>query len=339
MQTPYYSDYVLHSYEPVPEHIATANLKPVPGYIEYVQGCCECLYRMHSVYITAKGGFQDVYVRYNLSPSEDLKQPRTCKTLDSQRNRDDCETQGQDQVATIMSAKAVYADLRSAPAEARLKDYIHPVHFQNCSTDYQGRMFRAYIHLFSLVKDIHPYCNVGNARAAQAGGGDGAEGPGGTSYCGHSYPGVLYKFPGTAATAGEPLEVRCILEGTKWVNPMLAYSPHSSSLLQPATGGDGTTNPKARSSNAAAFARLMGNASTPSTVISSINMLCTILEEMTKCSPDDIGTTELEMFQVCVFLFPRVLYSPCVVFVPNADQAVSRTPRPGSTPTPTCATT
>lgn len=139
VQTPYYTDYVLHSYEPVPEHIATANLKPVPGAIEYVQGCCECLYRLHSVYSPAKGAFQDVYIRYNLSPSEDLKQPRTCKSLDSQRNRDDCETQGQDQVATIMSAKAVYADLRSAPPESRLKDYISPAQFQNCSTEYQVR--------------------------------------------------------------------------------------------------------------------------------------------------------------------------------------------------------
>lgn len=151
-------------------------------------------------------------------------------------------------------------------------------------------MFRAFIHLFSLVDDIHPYCNVGNARAAQAGG---PEGPGSTSYCGHSYPGVLYTFPGTAATGGEALQVRCILEGTKWVNPMLAYSPHATSLLASDKSPTATVNNKAP-----AFSRLMGNATTPGAVTTSINLLCTILEEMTKSTPEDIGTTEMEMFQV-----------------------------------------
>ena len=38
LQTPYYYDYVMHSISPVAECIATANLKPVPGVIEYVPG-------------------------------------------------------------------------------------------------------------------------------------------------------------------------------------------------------------------------------------------------------------------------------------------------------------
>jgi hypothetical protein len=63
LQTPYYSDYSLHSYEPVPEHIAVANLKPVPGIIEYAPGCQDCFYQMHTVFSVSKGTFVNVYIR------------------------------------------------------------------------------------------------------------------------------------------------------------------------------------------------------------------------------------------------------------------------------------
>lgn len=46
-QTPYKSDFVLHSVTPVSKAVAVANLQPVPGKIEYVPGCPACFYRRH----------------------------------------------------------------------------------------------------------------------------------------------------------------------------------------------------------------------------------------------------------------------------------------------------
>lgn len=321
VQTPYYSDYVLHSYEPADEQVAKANLKPVQGILEYAPGCNECIYRLHSVYSAKKDAFQQVHVRYNLAPSEDLKQPRTCKTLESIRNCDDCETQAQDQIATILSAMRVYQSMKSAPPDARLNEYINPALFGHCSIEYQAKLFRAFVHLFSLATDMHPYSNIGNARAPKAGMSNPDDaGQLGDTYCGHSYPGVMYMFPGSAGAtttnsattitgkadlpAPPAMQVRCILEGTRWVNSMMAYTSLASSMsnlhLEKHGGSSSSSNSKKEASSLPlpfSSARIMGNASVPGATIASMNMLGTILQEMTKTSADDIGIIELEMFQ------------------------------------------
>jgi hypothetical protein len=63
MQTPYAYDMVLHSVMPVPEHIALANLKPVPGVIEYAQGCHDCFYKLHKIYSTTDKKFYEQWYR------------------------------------------------------------------------------------------------------------------------------------------------------------------------------------------------------------------------------------------------------------------------------------
>lgn len=48
-QTPYYSDYVIQSVQLVENAaIALADLQPVPGSIEYEQGCSACFYKQHT---------------------------------------------------------------------------------------------------------------------------------------------------------------------------------------------------------------------------------------------------------------------------------------------------
>lgn len=63
LQTPYAYDMVLHSVMPVQEHIALANLKPVPGVIEYAQDCHDCFYKMHRIYSTTEKKFYDQWYR------------------------------------------------------------------------------------------------------------------------------------------------------------------------------------------------------------------------------------------------------------------------------------
>ena len=63
LQTPYAYDMVLHSVMPVPEHIATANLKPLPGVIEYAPECHDCHYKMHRIYSTTENKFYDQWYR------------------------------------------------------------------------------------------------------------------------------------------------------------------------------------------------------------------------------------------------------------------------------------
>jgi hypothetical protein len=63
MQTPYQYDMVLHSVMPVPEHIALANFKPVPGLIQYAQDCHNCFYKMHKIYSTTEKKFYDQWYR------------------------------------------------------------------------------------------------------------------------------------------------------------------------------------------------------------------------------------------------------------------------------------
>jgi hypothetical protein len=63
MQTPYAYDMVLHSVMPVPEHIALANLKPIPGLIQYAQDCHDCFYRLHRIYSTTDKKFYDQWYR------------------------------------------------------------------------------------------------------------------------------------------------------------------------------------------------------------------------------------------------------------------------------------
>lgn len=48
-QSHYRFDYAVHSVMPVSEVIAKANLKPVPGDIEYVAGCPDCFYKLHTI--------------------------------------------------------------------------------------------------------------------------------------------------------------------------------------------------------------------------------------------------------------------------------------------------
>lgn len=49
-QTPYYSDYVIHSVLPVEnEYAALANLQPIPGTVEYAPGCSACIYKQHEI--------------------------------------------------------------------------------------------------------------------------------------------------------------------------------------------------------------------------------------------------------------------------------------------------
>ena len=49
-QAGYKYDYVIHSVMPVPENIALAKLKPVPGVIQYAPGCQDCFYKLHELY-------------------------------------------------------------------------------------------------------------------------------------------------------------------------------------------------------------------------------------------------------------------------------------------------
>jgi hypothetical protein len=47
-QTPYYSDYIIHSVVKVAcDDVALANLQPVPGTVEYAPGCSACIYKQH----------------------------------------------------------------------------------------------------------------------------------------------------------------------------------------------------------------------------------------------------------------------------------------------------
>ena len=55
VQAPYSNDCVLFSVVPVPEHIALANLQPVPGEIEYAPGCTSCFYKLHSIVSSQDG--------------------------------------------------------------------------------------------------------------------------------------------------------------------------------------------------------------------------------------------------------------------------------------------
>ena len=57
-QTPYKSDYVLHSITPVKKEVAMANLQPVPGLVEYAPGCNACFYRLHQL-----GTGKEIYCR------------------------------------------------------------------------------------------------------------------------------------------------------------------------------------------------------------------------------------------------------------------------------------
>lgn len=54
-QAGYKYDYVIHSVMPVEEHIALANLKPVPGMIQYAPGCQDCFYKLHTLYSPSAG--------------------------------------------------------------------------------------------------------------------------------------------------------------------------------------------------------------------------------------------------------------------------------------------
>jgi hypothetical protein len=63
MQTPYAYDMVLHSVMPVPEHIALANMKPIPGLIQYAPDCHDCFYRLHKIYSTTENKFYDQWYR------------------------------------------------------------------------------------------------------------------------------------------------------------------------------------------------------------------------------------------------------------------------------------
>jgi hypothetical protein len=239
--------------------------------------------------------------RYNLAPSEDLRQPRTGVNLDSQRTKDDCETQGQDQISTVLSARSVYTDLRNASPNARLNDFINPEQFGRNSTEFQAKLFQAYVHLWTMVRKFQPalsqsarcpqwnmelltralsrmqvesvraHSNIGFARAAQAG----VEMS--QNLCGHSYPGTIYTFRGED---GRPVEIRCILEGTKWVNPMFEHPILSGHV-------DLVSD----------FPRLMGNAKVAPAMLQPLNMLANVLEKLTDLSPDDIGTAKMEIYQ------------------------------------------
>lgn len=66
-QTPYKSDFVLHSVTPVSKAVAVANLQPIPGKLEYAPGCTACFYRCQK---PGKGGAdegEEVYLRYVLT--------------------------------------------------------------------------------------------------------------------------------------------------------------------------------------------------------------------------------------------------------------------------------
>ena len=117
-QTPYYSDYVLHSVTPVENAaVALANLQPVPGSIEYAPGCTACFYRQHT---------NGVWHRYNLELSEDLRQVRTGRTLHTLVAMDDCETQASHMMASANALNQLLMDLEEADNRATLDDFVCP---------------------------------------------------------------------------------------------------------------------------------------------------------------------------------------------------------------------
>lgn len=63
IQTPYYYDYTLHSVQPAPECIAQAELKPVPGMLEYATGSQDCFYRLHKIYSPEEKKTVDLWCR------------------------------------------------------------------------------------------------------------------------------------------------------------------------------------------------------------------------------------------------------------------------------------
>lgn len=65
-QTPYYSDYIIHSVVPVEnESVALANLQPVQGFVEYAPGCSACIYKQHLMPDgTSKAWFRCVFTSY-----------------------------------------------------------------------------------------------------------------------------------------------------------------------------------------------------------------------------------------------------------------------------------
>jgi hypothetical protein len=65
-QTPYYSDYIIHSVVPVEnESVALANLQPVQGFVEYAPGCSACIYKQHLMPDgTSKAWFRCVFMSY-----------------------------------------------------------------------------------------------------------------------------------------------------------------------------------------------------------------------------------------------------------------------------------
>ena len=134
MQTPYYYDYVLHSVSPVPEVIAAADLRPVPGVIDYVQGCHDCFYRKHQIYSAVDKKMVDAWVRYNLSMSEDIRQLMVGYNLHTQMCKDDCENFSLKATCDVQGLMQLKKDLQAALAsgsDAKLEEFVSSEFFGN----------------------------------------------------------------------------------------------------------------------------------------------------------------------------------------------------------------
>ena len=132
LQTPYYYDFVLHSVSPVAECIANANLKPIPGALEYVPGCQDCFYRKHQIYSATDKKMVEAWCRYNLSMSEDIRQLMVGRTLHTQICKDDCENFTLKTIGDVNSLIQLKKDLQAASdsnSHATLDEFINPKFF------------------------------------------------------------------------------------------------------------------------------------------------------------------------------------------------------------------
>ena len=248
-QTPYKSDFVLHSVTPVSKAVAVANLQPIPGQIEYAPGCPACFYRCHTLDTGKK-----VYCRYNLMMSEDIRQVCTGIDTHSQMAEDDCETQSSLQIAfnkglTILRSKCSQ-QLMSMGFDNRKGQFatakqimqsgrLQPEKLGVCPQLFAGvakqdrELFAAGI--IATMQHLHKNPDVffitGNAYAPSAGGGTNAESqqqqPMQKSVCGHCYCGMEAEMVDIGASMRNGMHVvktaKTILESTKWVNTTSAY--------------------------------------------------------------------------------------------------------------------
>jgi len=189
-QAGYKYDYVIHSVMPVPENIALAKLKPVPGVIQYAPGCQDCFYKLHELYspkenktikqwyrrvgfgstlllVDLRQAADNVFAhRYNLAVSEDITQLTPGYTLFSKPLRVDCEDFAQHAIRVAKALNKLKADF-ATQSNITLDEVMHPKLFAFMDTAERINHIKAIDHILSQFSSIECVCNTCNAHGGQ----------------------------------------------------------------------------------------------------------------------------------------------------------------------------